>query len=270
MSEYKASLTVVIPTHNRPQLLNRTLCSIGNGLLLCNVIVVDDRSEPDNAAEVERIVSQYHAVDLLRVRQGSGGACRARNLGLRASSSDYVWFLDDDDTVTLELVQDVTAGLRSPDPVGLVLPTVTFYADATAVERVPTRQDCNVESVRRKANPANTSGLVFHRASLCLIGGWDTALVAGQDTDLMLRYGATFGFRPLPTPHRVHVDGGTHDRITNRPFRRYTGNAQVLWRHLGSIGPPRLLSYIASVFLGSPFWSARLRRAFRAIGRKSS
>lgn len=80
------TVSVVIPTRDRPELLARALASIPVGH---EVVVVDDGST------VPVVVDDPRA-RVVR-RETSGGAAAARNAGIVASSGDWVGFCDDDD-----------------------------------------------------------------------------------------------------------------------------------------------------------------------------
>lgn len=93
----KPLVSVVIPTHNRAELLRQAIDSvygqegIGQDFRI-EVIVVDDAST-DSTAEVVGQYSEIHYVKL----SANLGASGARNAGIKASSGKYVAFLDDDD-----------------------------------------------------------------------------------------------------------------------------------------------------------------------------
>ena len=87
-----ARVSVIIPTHQRPQLLVRAIDSARAAGTDVEIIVVDDASI-DETAEVCRGI-----VDIRHVRvERNQGVAGARNLGLLASTSKYIAFLDDDD-----------------------------------------------------------------------------------------------------------------------------------------------------------------------------
>ncbi len=84
--------SVIIPTHNRPELLPRAVESAQSAGTDVEVIVVDDASI-DHTAQVCRSLSR---IKYIRVDRNQGVA-GARNIGVLESSGDYIAFLDDDD-----------------------------------------------------------------------------------------------------------------------------------------------------------------------------
>ncbi len=85
-------VSLIIPTHSRPHLLPRAIESALNSGSDVEVIVVDDASN-DATAEVCRTIEGIKYIRL-ELNQGVAGA---RNVGILASSADYIAFLDDDD-----------------------------------------------------------------------------------------------------------------------------------------------------------------------------
>jgi glycosyltransferase involved in cell wall biosynthesis len=84
--------SVIIPTHNRPLLLPRAVESARAAGSDVEIIVVDDASIDETAAVCRELVGiKYVRLDR---NQGVAGA---RNVGILASSSEFIAFLDDDD-----------------------------------------------------------------------------------------------------------------------------------------------------------------------------
>jgi glycosyltransferase involved in cell wall biosynthesis len=85
-------VSVIIPTHERPQLLARAVKSAQAAGTEVEVIVIDDAST-DETAEVCRNLPDINYVRVER-NQGVAGA---RNIGILVSTARYIALLDDDD-----------------------------------------------------------------------------------------------------------------------------------------------------------------------------
>ncbi len=85
-------VSVIIPTFSRPHLLPRAVESARAASEDAEIIVVDDAST-DSTAEVCRSLGGITYIRLERRQRVAG----ARNVGLLASTCEYVAFLDDDD-----------------------------------------------------------------------------------------------------------------------------------------------------------------------------
>jgi GT2 family glycosyltransferase len=92
-------ITVIIPTHNRPQMLQRCLLGLVKQEFAhkdFEVIVVDDNSSYDVASSLQ--ANKFLACLNLNVQRlaNTKGAAPARNLGVRHAQGKILAFLDDD------------------------------------------------------------------------------------------------------------------------------------------------------------------------------
>jgi glycosyltransferase involved in cell wall biosynthesis len=84
--------SIIIPTHDRPHLLPRAVESARAAGADVEIIVVDDASVDETASVCRELVG----IKYIRLERNQGVA-GARNVGIMASSSEFIAFLDDDD-----------------------------------------------------------------------------------------------------------------------------------------------------------------------------
>jgi len=107
-------ITVIIPTMNRPEVLERNLTALaaseGIDFKGLEVIVVDDGSTTDATRRVVKRIQEEAPFTLLPLHQENAGQARARNLAMKRAQGRIWLFLNDDTIPTPGLL---TAHLRS-------------------------------------------------------------------------------------------------------------------------------------------------------------
>lgn len=194
----RPSVSVVIPTMDRPDLLRRAIRSalIQEYQGPLEVVVVYDGVDPD-----PRLVDEFpHSVRVItNVR--TPGLAGARNSGILASTADLVAFLDDDDWWRHDKVQaQVSAYNRAGKP-ALVTCAMTVDFDGKLSDRLAGTSRVGVaELIRSRMAMLHSSGFLFDRAALLDLGLVDETAPGSQneDWDLLLRV--------AKAGHIVHVD----------------------------------------------------------------
>ena len=178
-----------MPTYNRADRLARLVSAleVQDIDVPFEVVIVDDGSSPETAAELERLAAST-SLDLTVIHQDNAGPAVARNAGWREARAPLVAFTDDDcvpspgwlRALVLHLgIADVIQGRTLPDPAGEWGP----WSRTVRAEREDFFATCNVG---------------YRRDVLDRVGGFDTTFrFACDDTDLAERAresGATTSF----------------------------------------------------------------------------
>lgn len=182
-------VTCIVPTHGRSRYLSEALAAVARQVLLPEqVVVVSD--VPDEAAE--QVCRQATSELGLRITYVStagetAGASASRNRGAAEAVSQYVAFLDDDDTWEDTYLQRAVSALESSDRDMTVTWIQLFRQDMTtpgpAVRAGLLAKD--VVAV----NPGVTgSNIVMTKSAFDAIGGFDDSLMMKNDTDFFYRF----------------------------------------------------------------------------------
>ena len=116
-TETRRSWSIVVPTIGRPSLwalLDSSAASPSPGSPCPAVVVVDDRPALDELGRRTRRPGTGVTV----LHSGGRGPAAARNVGWRATATDWVAFLDDDVVVSENWLADLAADLDQPAPGG--------------------------------------------------------------------------------------------------------------------------------------------------------
>ncbi len=224
-------LSVVIPTHNRPEALARLLASIGRSEVAGDrpeVVVVDDGSD---GRAYDEVMAAYPEVRW--IRETRSGPATARNRGWRAATGEVVVFVDDDCVFDPDALDFLRKALATDDAVGATIEPLhrgRLIADFMHAEHLVTHkvQDGNVRWLV-------TACLAVRRSALELVDGFDEQLVhGGEDVDLSLRL-ASAGLRLSVSAEAVvrHDHRAGLGQLVRTYYRHGTGQRRLAARHPG-------------------------------------
>ena len=182
------TVSVVIATHDRPQLLavalDRVLAQDYPGVV--EVVVVFDRTDPDRT--LERDTPDRRVTVTTNTR--TAGLAGARNTGILRTAGELVAFCDDDDEWLPGKLRAQVDALDGSDALTAVTGIVVVYDDSETV-RIPKAADVTLaELARRRVMEAHPSTVLVRRdALLGPIGLVDEEIPGsyGEDFDWILR-----------------------------------------------------------------------------------
>lgn len=184
-------VSVVIPHFNRSGLLRLAIESVirDSGSDDIEVVVVDDGSRDDEWDAVSGYSSA--TVQVIQRRDGAKGPSRCRNLGVAASRGDYVIFLDSDDIMASWCVdRRLKFATDAPRADFWAFPVLLFADSPGDSDVLWNRIDDGRDNVARFASgdsPWHTSSVLWKKTALESIGGFNEAVLYGDDSDLHLR-----------------------------------------------------------------------------------
>ena len=105
------TISLVITTFNRPQLLQRAIDSIYN-YNFDEIVVINDGSSIENTILIEAILKQYPKI-IYYTHKINKGLGEARNSGVNLSNSEWILYLDDDDYFIKNPIDDLKKFIQS-------------------------------------------------------------------------------------------------------------------------------------------------------------
>jgi glycosyltransferase involved in cell wall biosynthesis len=197
-------VSVIIPTHNRPKLLAAAIESARMAGREVEIIVVDDASVDETA----HICRETQGIKYVRLehRQGVAGA---RNLGLLASTSEYVSFLDDDDLRLPGSLDYQSALLESEPRAGFVCGPVLMSDQMRQLtgesEGQPPIQNSDAFwELLSFCFPALPSSVVVRRECFFRVGLFNTHLSGIDDWDMWVRIAELFPVLTVSQPVSIY------------------------------------------------------------------
>jgi glycosyltransferase involved in cell wall biosynthesis len=179
-------ISVIIPTYNSAAYLAQAIDSVlAQVYAPCELIVVDDGSTDETTAVLKPYLDKINYV-----QQENCGSAAARNRGLQLATHGYILFLDADDLMLPNKLQQqaaflqldpalgyISSGWQQIDESGQVLQTVEPWHDAANLD----------VDAWLQYKPVQLGAILFRRIWLNRVGGLDADLRQAHDVDLMLR-----------------------------------------------------------------------------------
>jgi glycosyltransferase involved in cell wall biosynthesis len=227
----KRRVSVVVPTHNRPDTLRQALASIRAleaSDLTFEILVGDNGADPETA----KVAAAFGAIHIPVVRKGAGAA---RNAGLRAATGEFIAFLDDDDVWLPGHVRPHLALLdANPEIEGVLAQVMAVDDDLRELAgpwpwRAPPLGDALVRTMLSGYYPQ--IGATIVRASVRdAVGPFDVALLGDQDWDWQIRVARRRKLAFVETPCVLFRQRppGSYDALR---FRRLGFGRRVFFRH---------------------------------------
>lgn len=210
-------VSVVVPTYDRPDRVERAVESVANQSHTdIELVVVDDCSPtPVDESTLDVPSSRFDGVQFLRHDENRGGAA-ARNTGMDAASGEYLAFLDDDDEwEPTKVEKQVAAFRRAPDSVGVVYTGIRQVNDRGETNTVTTPDvagDVTKQLLRRNFI-GSFSAVMIATDVIDQVGDIDERFVNWHDWEYYLRISTVAEFAAITEP-LVRRHAGTHHRLS--------------------------------------------------------
>lgn len=231
---------MIITTYKRPtEFIGRAIRSVvGQTYPDIELIVVDDN--PDDlklsAPVIEEIKAlcdvhedTVHRTISIMSYPGNRGACYARNYGASHSSGEYIAFLDDDDEMIGNKIEEQVISLDSSEAVMVTCDAEYVITDPASGEIIrQTISSCDstcidTEFILQKGNVVGgCSYPLIRRNSFDETGGFTEGLPSAQDYDLWIRLTLTGTVIRIPKP-LVRIYWHEGERISTNVGSKLSG-----------------------------------------------
>ncbi|MHC5034250.1 MAG: glycosyltransferase family 2 protein [Planctomycetota bacterium] len=226
--EANPPVTVAVCTYNRAELLKKALDSLARqdtgGEFTFDILVVDDGSVDDTAEVVA--AHELRSRGILKYVRGEGqGVGAARNTAVRESRSEWIAFMDDDETADPAWLRRLYATAVQSHVLMVGGPMRLVLSDEQRARLSPL---CRLvlggfEYAVREACPFPSTespgggNVLLHRSVFRKAGLFDTRRSAGEDTELWARARAA-GVEPWYAPGAIVWHYVPPERLEDESF----------------------------------------------------
>lgn len=191
-------VSVIIPTKNSSEFLEACLASIKKQTYKRVEIIVVDNNSTDKTKEIaEKIVDKFITVGTNKSFAGRFSATYQRNLGVKKSKGEIIYYFDADMVMQDSVIQECVYLIVQKKAVAVIIPEdsfgSTFWANCKQLERRCYWGDNTIEAPR-----------CFTKEIWKSVGGLDESIAGGGD------------------------DWDMHEKLKDRGFKILRTNALVL------------------------------------------
>ena len=190
-------VSVIVATYKRDEILLRALSSLATQTYKnFEIILVDDNANNDWNSRVSEVVekfkSEYPEIALKYiVNKANQGSAKTRNIGIDASTGEFITFLDDDDIYLPKNIEKQIENMLSTNADFGITDLDMFYDDESLCEKrtrdfVKSTEKEDLIKYHLMHHLAGTDTMIFKKDYLLKIGGFDPIDV-GDEFYLMFK-----------------------------------------------------------------------------------
>lgn len=241
-------VSVIVPTHNRADLLKAAIQSVLDQTYADFELLVCDDASNDHTTDT---VAGFSDPRIIYTRyEKNSGVVELRNNAVDSSRGAYIAFLDDDDEWLPEkLEKQVNVLDRSSRETGAVFTGAIFLDTRLGRERVVIpRHRGNIFKELLFNDFIVTSSLVVKKSCFEKAGRFDHEFKSASDFDMWIRISALFEFDCIEEPlvrYRVHQNSISNnnlnvirglERLIAKHSNSFNGNKRAYGNHLFKLG----------------------------------
>lgn len=206
-------ISVVIPCYKVEKLLERCVESILKQTFdAFELILVDDGSPDQTGVVADKIALRDARIKV--IHQENGGVMAARHTGAKAANGDWVCFVDSDDTLPNDALQNLYAGTRVRDTVEMVV----GFRDGVKIKRFDdacSLEDYRYDTIARRDLHVAVYGRLYRRELFTdFMFDIPRNVLKGEDWLFNVRYAFAMQHKPVVVEkcvyHYIITDGGLH------------------------------------------------------------
>ena len=217
----KSQVSVIIPTHNRSELILRAVDSVMKQTFSdFELWIIDDGSTDETEEKIKQYGKTHDPENKINyLKTDNNGVSSARNFGVKKSDGRLVAFLDSDDEWLPEKLQKQINYLEKNSYIRLVHGDEIWIRNGKRVNprNIHKKSGGNIFKSCLKLCLISPSAVMMERNLIIEMGGWDEEFVVCEDYDLWLKVTSMHevGFINEPI---INKYGGHEDQLSRKYF----------------------------------------------------
>jgi glycosyltransferase involved in cell wall biosynthesis len=180
-------VSIVAPTHNRPEMLAEALASVRAQTFADYEIIVVSNGESDDMRRASHDIAKAYGGRYFELAEGNVSA--ARNFGIERAKGEWIAFLDDDDLwLPTKLERQIAEAQRTGADM-IACDYATFFPDGReSIQRIrPPDGWSYVKAISRQRWRAVPSAVMVRKIVFEQVGNFDQSQRYGEDNDMWRR-----------------------------------------------------------------------------------
>ena len=227
----KPGFSVIIPTHNRLNLLKISLESVIKQKFIPGEILISDNLCQKEVKDYVDLVNNQTKINIIYIGHKKGGrGAISRNLAAQKSSYNYLAFLDDDDLWDENYLSEAYNLIKKNNINFLytwtnILKNTKIYKG----KKIPENLKINDFFI---INPGSVvSNLIIKKETYQNLNGFDETTNPPYDKDLVIRYLYSNGKYNVLKKHLVIFRNDDYEKESNNKNTMYSGYQKLYQKH---------------------------------------
>lgn len=209
-------VSVIIPTYNRAEFLQKAINSVCRQTQPCAEIVVVDDGSTDNTMELLEAIKDKHRIPLTVIHTDNRGVAAARNLGIQKARYDIIAFLDSDDHWNRKKIEKQYSAFVQQDRYQISYTKERWLRQGKHINQklkhIPKHGDIFFHCLELCA--VGMSTVMMRKSLFNQVGLFDEEMRCCEDYDLWLRISYRHEFLLINEPLTVK-EGGRKDQLSS-------------------------------------------------------
>jgi glycosyltransferase involved in cell wall biosynthesis len=237
MPKEKPTVSIIIPTYNRAQLIGRSIHSVLNQTYQdFEIIVVDDGSTDNTAEVIKKFQEKEKRIRYIKQARNKGAAA-ARNTGIKNAKGEFIAFQDsDDEWLPGKLEKQMNVFENASPEVGIVY-TGFWRIENDKKTYIPfswvKQKEGNIHKELLKGNFVTTQSIVVRKKCFEKAGMFDENLPRLQDWELVIRLSKYYDFKCIDKP--LMISYYTSNSISSNQDALIIAQKLILKKYFGDI-----------------------------------